>query len=325
MSRMPFLGILYYSLTHGIVLAGVIFSFFPGFGGRAPRMEGKAAAGRMGAFRGLLASMGLGTAGMAYDFLQFRSASPSLWLSYTLSLISLASISGVIAFVPIFFGSFVRHRGKRAALAAYGVAALALLPLQPFILFPSNGPVFRFLSAFGLIGDVAAFVLALGYGMAAGAAALRQRRDAAAGEGRWISLLAIMMYGSLALAPLSVACDFLVLPRKLWGWELPRFLPLLTALYAGSFIATGIREIREGHEGQARSLVPEAGDAGWSGASLTPRETEVARMLVSGYTYRMIGERLGIAPATVKSHVLKVYEKTGAGNKVELLTFADRP
>jgi DNA-binding CsgD family transcriptional regulator len=48
-------------------------------------------------------------------------------------------------------------------------------------------------------------------------------------------------------------------------------------------------------------------------------------MLVSGYTYRMIGERLGIAPATVKSHVLKVYEKTGAGNKVELLTFADRP
>jgi len=70
---------------------------------------------------------------------------------------------------------------------------------------------------------------------------------------------------------------------------------------------------------EGASLVPRvAPDFG-----LTHREAEVAGALLEGLSYRDIGERLGIAPATVKSHVLRTYEKTGAGSKLELLRMVE--
>ncbi|MDP3177507.1 MAG: hypothetical protein Q8M76_06360 [Spirochaetaceae bacterium] len=149
---------------------------------------------------------------MVYDYFQWKTIAPSLWLSYALSLVSLASICGVIAFVPRFFGTFVEHRGKRAARSAFAVAAVALLPLQLFLPFPSKHPVILFFSGFGSIGDIVAFILALSYGMAAGFATLRKGCEAGSGDRRWISLLAIMKYGSL------------VLTRTLWGREAPQVL-----------------------------------------------------------------------------------------------------
>lgn len=56
---------------------------------------------------------------------------------------------------------------------------------------------------------------------------------------------------------------------------------------------------------------------------LTPREAEVAQAVLDGLTYKQTAERLFISPATVKSHVLSVYQKTGAGNKMELLRMVE--
>lgn len=42
---------------------------------------------------------------------------------------------------------------------------------------------------------------------------------------------------------------------------------------------------------------------------LTPREEEVARLLVRGLTYGEIGRRLGCSPRTVKSHVQSIAAK----------------
>jgi DNA-binding CsgD family transcriptional regulator len=56
---------------------------------------------------------------------------------------------------------------------------------------------------------------------------------------------------------------------------------------------------------------------------LTPRETEAAQAILDGLTYQGAADRLGVAPATVKSHVLSVYQKTGAGNKIELLRWVE--
>ncbi len=53
-------------------------------------------------------------------------------------------------------------------------------------------------------------------------------------------------------------------------------------------------------------------------AILSPRELEVAGLLLEGLTYQEIGERLFISLATVKTHVDRIYKKTGAGNKMEL-------
>jgi DNA-binding CsgD family transcriptional regulator len=53
-------------------------------------------------------------------------------------------------------------------------------------------------------------------------------------------------------------------------------------------------------------------------AALSEREREVAQLLVRGKTYREIGKQLFIAPSTVKTHVLRIYEKMGVSNKIGL-------
>lgn len=42
---------------------------------------------------------------------------------------------------------------------------------------------------------------------------------------------------------------------------------------------------------------------------LTPRETDVVRLLASGLSYAKIGEHLGVSPHTVTSHIRNAYRK----------------
>lgn len=52
---------------------------------------------------------------------------------------------------------------------------------------------------------------------------------------------------------------------------------------------------------------------------LSKREQEIARMLIQGLAYRDIADRLHISLSTAKTHIMRIYRKTGVGNKIELL------
>ena len=52
---------------------------------------------------------------------------------------------------------------------------------------------------------------------------------------------------------------------------------------------------------------------------LSPREIEVAALIADGLKYRQVGDRLFIQERTVTTHVQKMFMKTGAKNKVDLL------
>lgn len=52
-------------------------------------------------------------------------------------------------------------------------------------------------------------------------------------------------------------------------------------------------------------------------AGLSPRELEVLRMIVDGYTNGEIAERLVIATSTVQSHVKRILRKLGVKNRTE--------
>ena len=54
---------------------------------------------------------------------------------------------------------------------------------------------------------------------------------------------------------------------------------------------------------------------------LTPREIEIARAVVAGYTNKEIARHSSISENTVKSHVLHIFTKLGASNRVELALF----
>ena len=54
-----------------------------------------------------------------------------------------------------------------------------------------------------------------------------------------------------------------------------------------------------------------------SGAGLSPRETEVLRLLAGGAANKSIANELGIKPATVERHVSNVYRKLGASGRAD--------
>lgn len=52
---------------------------------------------------------------------------------------------------------------------------------------------------------------------------------------------------------------------------------------------------------------------------LSPRELQVVHFLAEGLTNREIGVRLGLSRHTIKNYLLKVFDKMGVSNRVELL------
>jgi DNA-binding NarL/FixJ family response regulator len=52
---------------------------------------------------------------------------------------------------------------------------------------------------------------------------------------------------------------------------------------------------------------------------LSRRELQVVHHLAEGLTNREIGDRLGLSPHTIKNYLLKIFDKLGVCNRVELL------
>ena len=62
--------------------------------------------------------------------------------------------------------------------------------------------------------------------------------------------------------------------------------------------------------GPAQLLEPDA-------SQLTPRETELLRMVAKGFTFETIGELLDISPHTVVAHVKNIYRKLAVHSRSE--------
>jgi two-component system response regulator NreC len=56
--------------------------------------------------------------------------------------------------------------------------------------------------------------------------------------------------------------------------------------------------------------------------SLTPRETEILKLIVEGYTNRQIGEHLTISIRTVEGHRANIADKLGLHSRLELVRYA---
>ncbi|HTX71377.1 MAG TPA: LuxR C-terminal-related transcriptional regulator [Rectinemataceae bacterium] len=59
-------------------------------------------------------------------------------------------------------------------------------------------------------------------------------------------------------------------------------------------------------------------DAAVAAFGITARERSIILMLMQGITNKEIADALFIAPNTVKNHIANIYQKTGAGTRVEL-------
>ena len=75
-----------------------------------------------------------------------------------------------------------------------------------------------------------------------------------------------------------------------------------------------------------RPLVDETVEGSTSGQEqideLTPREQDVLRLIVLGYTNRQIGEELNISVRTVEGHRSNLSEKIGSHSRADLVRYA---
>jgi DNA-binding NarL/FixJ family response regulator len=65
----------------------------------------------------------------------------------------------------------------------------------------------------------------------------------------------------------------------------------------------------------------DAGDADGDG-DLTPREAEVLKLIAAGQSNREIAKTLYVSEATVKTHVNRIFAKTGSRDRVQAMRYA---
>jgi len=86
----------------------------------------------------------------------------------------------------------------------------------------------------------------------------------------------------------------------------------------GAPISPGIaRRVLERFRTRARTDPPASLAPAAEASPLTPRETELLRMVAKGFTFDTIGSLLDISPHTVVAHVKKIYRKLAVHSRSE--------
>ncbi|MFP4365047.1 MAG: response regulator transcription factor [Spirochaetia bacterium] len=103
----------------------------------------------------------------------------------------------------------------------------------------------------------------------------------------------------------------------------PHFTPLLAAVFGVTYIAAvfssdyGEKNIL-GNVPKTEVSEDKAITTRLKQFSLSRRETEVVNLLIEGLSYQAIGDQLFISAGTAKTHILRIYRKTGVQSKLAL-------
>jgi DNA-binding CsgD family transcriptional regulator len=135
-------------------------------------------------------------------------------------------------------------------------------------------------------------------------------------DGEIQNVLHFIMIGSALVFPIIVASELApnafrsIVPIEFRGSV---SLPLAYLLWSVAYLLSWFR-------GYIRPAAPtdEAYDVFAGQFGLSPRETEVMRLLLAGESYKEIMGSLFISMPTVKSHISSIYRKTKCNNKMQL-------
>lgn len=100
--------------------------------------------------------------------------------------------------------------------------------------------------------------------------------------------------------------------------------PSIARLLLGEFRQQERSETTHAQDATATAPVPPAGTMPVAvEEKLSQREAEVLRLIARGYTDKEVAARLEISPATVDTHVRKIYRKLSINSRVELRRLLD--
>src|SRR5215210_6135734 len=97
---------------------------------------------------------------------------------------------------------------------------------------------------------------------------------------------------------------------------MPEIAALVTALLEMMESASDVESLRIGL--LAGLLLRDVPTGPVEDLGLTKRQAELAVLVAQGLSNSEVGERLGIAPATVKKHLEQVYNRLGVSNRTQL-------
>ena len=89
-------------------------------------------------------------------------------------------------------------------------------------------------------------------------------------------------------------------------------------------VARGEAALDPAVQAQLVAAVADGGEASALPDGLTPREAEVLTLIADGLSNTQIAERLVVSPATVKSHVNRVFAKAGVRDRAQAVAYAYR-
>lgn len=133
-------------------------------------------------------------------------------------------------------------------------------------------------------------------------------QEALAGSGHRMPIVFVTGHGDIPMSVKAMkagAVDFLTKPFDVES--------LLEAIQRA--VAKDVKDL--GEEGRTAEILERV-------KLLTPRETEVFALVVTGMLNKQIGAELGIGEKTVKVHRARVMEKMRAASVAELVRLADR-
>ena len=98
----------------------------------------------------------------------------------------------------------------------------------------------------------------------------------------------------------------------------PPFSPGLAAKLLDEFARVGKGEAPAGPQSPGEPAAPEGGCA------LSPRQSEVLRLVAEGLSYKEVGARLFLSARTIKYHMSEIMNRLHLENRAQVLAFAGR-
>ena len=263
----------------------------------------------------------------------------ALLLSFSLLMLA-ATLRNVVSGLPEIVADVLSYAGVAAnCLAIYAVPGLALSLTLPPDSRKTADKVILFLALACLIaitvgwgrpfGGVAILVSywvmfsVIAATLAQGAIARRanERRGISlmALDPFWGSVMRITSRASLIALPLIIFLD-LVYPILRPAPSRIHCFPLLFVVWSVTVLWQTLKQALASRA-SAKAQPPHGGlvlsDERMDAAGLSKREKEVAILLASGLSYKEIAAKLFVSEATVKTHIARIYTKTGASSKLD--------